>query len=208
MDIYLLLVNVVDSTSAATPLRATSTPKSYSTHRTPISRTPYARTANRRYNVLTPGRDRDRRRSGIQQRKLTPRDDLRLLSRILKRPLTNKHDESRLGNRKDSAASSRSSTSVLDRNSLVSARESIALESIASYKNSDDEQEERIELDNTRISLMNEDEQDMSIELPRRLTLEPRLSMDRNRVSVGGGQEFDETSLPFVIRPPEDETLL
>ncbi|KAK7207603.1 centromere kinetochore component CENP-T-domain-containing protein [Myxozyma melibiosi] len=240
------------TTSVATGGGGTSAYRAISAHRTPISRTPYSRTANRRYNVLTPGRDH-RRRSGVgvggvstpgggmAGRKRTPRADLRLLSRMLKRPSPVIQPGPVFGRGKAPRRSS-SQTSVSSRSSLVGSSvkstlkdeddDDDALEaprparqrsSLLSTRDDDIEDEQMIRnpprLSTSGVDGGDEDEAmdvtSMSIEYPRRLTMDARLSMDQSRLSFSAeDDEVVETvgrrreeSTTFVIQPFEDAPL-
>ncbi|KAK9321129.1 centromere kinetochore component CENP-T-domain-containing protein [Lipomyces orientalis] len=201
--------------AVSTPRRAQQqTPLQQSAHRTSGSRTPFTRTRPVRHNILTPGRER--RRSGIFPARKTPRDDLRLLSRLLKRPSPRLSEQPLPKRLSQSSVTSRPSISVqLD----DYGNEEDELPQLPAIIHNDaereDEEEDERQLRHPPLVSVGgdeDDEQDMSaysLESARRMTAEPRSSLDRRRLPVSDvdGNVTADESTQFVIRPLQDEEI-
>ncbi|KAK9241140.1 centromere kinetochore component CENP-T-domain-containing protein [Lipomyces kononenkoae] len=184
-----------------------------SARRTPGSRTPFTRNRPVRHNILTPGRER--RRSGILPARRTPRDDLRLLSRLLKRP------SPRLAEQLHTKRQSQSS--LTSRSSILSGQfqdegddEEVPPMISATYGDSNSREEEDDDEEQLRhpprLSVGGDEERQedlttYSVEFPRRMTAESRLSLDRTRLSIDNVSDTADSRTQFVIRPLRNEEI-
>ncbi|KAK9244911.1 centromere kinetochore component CENP-T-domain-containing protein [Lipomyces tetrasporus] len=201
--------------AVSTPRRAQQqTSLQRSAHRTSGSRTPFTRNRPVRHNILTPGRER--RRSGILPARKTPRDDLRLLSRLLKRPSPRLPDQPQPKRLSQSSVTSRSSISTQFHD--YGNEEDVLPQLVAVTHNDaerEDEEEDERQLRHPPLVSVGgdeDDEQDVtaySVEYPRRMTAEPRSSLDRSRFPVSDVDDnaTADESTQFVIRPLQDEEI-
>ncbi|KAK9377323.1 centromere kinetochore component CENP-T-domain-containing protein [Lipomyces chichibuensis] len=203
--------------AVSTPRRTQQqTSSQRSAHRTPGSRTPFSRNRPVRHNILTPGRER--RRSGILPARKTPRDDLRLLSRLLKRTSPRVPEQS-LHPKRQSQSSLTSRSSILSGQFQDDDNDEEQPPQIASatYNDAtrDDEEDDEQQLRHPpRVSVSGDEEgqEDMtaySVEFLRRMTAESRLSLDRTRSSMDNVADDDnaDDSTQFVIRLPQNEEI-
>ncbi|KAK9450933.1 centromere kinetochore component CENP-T-domain-containing protein [Limtongia smithiae] len=179
--------------------------------------------------LLTPGRNRDvrdkRRISGALAR-VTPRDDLRALSRLL-RPSEKVLDETGAVWKRSRASSG--SIAASTRSSLASIRSGASRSSdvghtrsrtsLPQHDNDDDGNEDNdvfsIDPRLSQRSSFSVDKDDstenITVEFARKMSKEPRLSMDRSMLSAydaGGDTNSTRSSLPFVIRPYEGDEIV
>ncbi|KAK9366970.1 centromere kinetochore component CENP-T-domain-containing protein [Lipomyces kononenkoae] len=184
-----------------------------SARRTPGSRTPFMRNRPVRHNILTPGRER--RRSGILLARRTPRDDLRLLSRLLKRPSPRLVEQPRTKRPSQSSMTSRSSIlsgQFQDDGDDDEPPPKLSATFTDSNRREDEDDEEQLR--HPPLISVGEDEERQedlttySVEFPRRMTAESRLSLDRIRLSMDNVSEgHTADSSTFVIRPLQDKEI-
>ncbi|KAK9317565.1 centromere kinetochore component CENP-T-domain-containing protein [Lipomyces starkeyi] len=202
--------------AASTPRRTQQqTSSQRSAHRTPGSRTPFSRNRPVRHNILTPGRER--RRSGILPARKTPRDDLRLLSRLLKRTSPRLPEQAHPKRQSQSSLTSRSSIlsgHFQDDDNDEEQPPQIASATYNDATREDEEDDEQQLRHPPRVSFGGEEEgqEDVttySVEFPRRMTAESRLSLDRTRSSMDNVDDNDnaDDSTQFVIRLPQNEEI-
>ncbi|KAK9333006.1 centromere kinetochore component CENP-T-domain-containing protein [Lipomyces starkeyi] len=200
--------------AASTPRRTQQqTSSQRSAHRTPGSRTPFSRNRPVRHNILTPGRER--RRSGILPARKTPRDDLRLLSRLLKRTSPRLPEQSHAKRQSQSSLTSRSSIlsgHFQDDDNDEELPPPIPSATYNDATREDEEDDEQQLRHPPRVSVGGEEEgqEDVttySVEFPRRMTAESRLSLDRTRSSMDNVADDDnaDDSTQFVIRLPNED---